>query len=137
MLSSILQTKQSAMLEQALKASSLRQKVINNNIANVNTPGFKKSEVVFENLLQAEVNSAPPLPLTVTNGRHIQTAANEPFAPVVNMVADTSARTDGNNVDIDAEMAEMAKNNIYYSAVAQQMGSFFSSLMSAIKEGKG
>jgi flagellar basal-body rod protein FlgB len=52
------------------------------------------------------------------------------------MMGNTSFRTDGSNVDIDIEMANLAKNNIYYNAVVQQLSSYFSGITSAIKEGK-
>ena len=53
----------------------------------------------------------------------------------VQVQKDTSIRLDGNNVDIDAEMAGMAKNSIYYQAVAQDIGRYFTSLKNAIKGG--
>ena len=55
----------------------------------------------------------------------------------INTITQTSYRTDGNNVDIDTEMAGMAKNNIYYNAVVQQVAGYFSGLRSVIKEGRG
>ncbi len=136
MLDAILSSPRANVLQQAISASSLRQKVISNNIANVNTPGYKKSEVVFEDLLQSAI-SGDKLPLVKTNARHlpIQKAADIPAATI--QVDDTtSIRPDGSNVDIDVEMASLAKNSIYYNAVVQQMGSYFTTLKSAIREGK-
>jgi flagellar basal-body rod protein FlgB len=134
-LNSILSSPRVEVLEQALAASSLRQKVISNNISNVNTPGFKKSEVVFEDLLQGAMNDSR-LPMMKTNPRHLPLQKTGVPTPTVNVVGNTAFRTDGSNVDIDIEMADLAKNNIYYNAVVQQMSSYFSGIKSAIKEGR-
>jgi flagellar basal-body rod protein FlgB len=134
-LNSILASPRVSVLEQALSASSLRQQVISNNISNVNTPGFKKSEVVFEDLLQNAIGDEK-LQMTKTNSQHLSLQQEGIPKPVVNMIGNTSFRTDGSNVDIDIEMANLAKNNIYYNAVVQQLSSYFSGITSAIKEGK-
>lgn len=137
MLNSILASPRVSVLEQALSASSLRQQVISNNISNVNTPGFKKSEVVFEDLLQNAMGDKK-LQMTKTNSQHLpsQDEENGIPKPIVNVIGNTSFRTDGSNVDIDIEMANLAKNNIYYNAVVQQLSSYFSGIKSVIKEGK-
>jgi flagellar basal-body rod protein FlgB len=134
-LKSILSSPYVSVLEQALAASSLRQKVISNNIANVNTPGFKKSEVAFEDVLQEALDDTG-LPLTQTNERHLPVRQVSMVTPRENMVGNTSLRTDGNNVDIDVEMAEMAKNSIYYDAVVKQLSHYITDLKSAISGGK-
>lgn len=142
MLNSILQSTQISVLEKALSAASLRHKVISNNIANVNTPKFKKSEVSFENQLAAAMdaqNSAKSTLLARTHERHlpIQTQTSGfNVEPEVNTIMTTSFRSDDNNVDIDSEMAGMAKNTIYYNAVADQIGKYFSTLKSVINGGK-
>lgn len=136
MLQSLVSSPKVLILEQSLNAASLRHKVISNNIANVNTPGYKKSEVVFESMLQAALNDKKLL-MSQTNEKHFQPVKSPvKTLPVVNTIPDTSMRTDANNVDIDIEMADLAKNNIYYNAVAQQMGRHFSGLKSVINGGK-
>jgi flagellar basal-body rod protein FlgB len=133
---SILSSPQEAVLERALAAAALRHKVISNNIANVNTPGFKKSDVVFEDRL-AEAMAGGKAALSRTHARHLPgrgAAGGE--GPAIVTDTTTSLRTDGNNVDIDAEMAGIAKNSIYYDAVAQQLGRYFTNLKSAISEGR-
>lgn len=136
MLDSILSAAPTNILEKALASSALRQKIISNNIANVNTPGFKKSDVLFEDQLQAAMDTSM-LPLARTNANHLSSGgvsgALEPSVVVDNT---SSMRLDGNNVDIDKEMASLAKNSIYYNAVAQQLGKYYGMLSSAVKEGK-
>ena len=135
MLNSILSSPRVTVLEQALSASSLRQKVISNNISNVNTPGFKKSEVVFEDLLQSAISSEK-MPMKQTNARHLPLQQTGIPSAQIKVIGNTTNRIDGNNIDIDVEMANLAKNSIYYNAVVQQMSSYFSGIKSAIKEGR-
>lgn len=136
MLDSILSSAPSNILEKALAASALRQKTISNNIANVNTPGYKKSDVLFEDKLQTAMNQSL-LPLTRTNTNHLPAGQiSSELEPSIVVDNTSSMRLDGNNVDIDKEMAGLAKNSIYYNAVAQQLSKQYSMLLSAIREGK-
>ena len=127
------------LLEQAISAASLRHKVIADNIANVNTPGFKRSEVKFEDVLRESIDntSRNKLKLSTTHERHIaSTQASNSAKPQIIKVETNSMRTDGNNVDIEFEMANMAKNNIYYDAAVQQLSRHFTSIKSVINEGR-
>lgn len=105
-------------VHKALDVAWKKNEAISNNIANVDTPGYKREDVNFEEFLQSAKNK------TVQNFK-------------VRTVKDyntTSMREDGNNVDIDKEMAELAKNQIMYNALAQM--SSYSSIRIAIREGK-
>lgn len=143
MLNSLLQSTQVSVLEKALSAASLRHKVISNNIANVNTPKFKRSEVSFENQLAAAMNSknsSSSTQLARTHERHLPLPVKadnfKKIEPSVDTITTNSFRVDDNNVDIDSEMAGLAKNNIYYNAVADQISKYFSGIKSAINGGK-
>lgn len=128
-----------ALLEQAISVAAVRHKVTANNIANVNTPGFKRSEVLFEDALSKAIGQTKQisLPLVTTHERHIEPVQrNQPNRPQIRMVTENSLRTDGNNVDIEFEMANMAKNTIYYDAAVQQLSRYYSSIKSAINEGR-
>lgn len=132
-------------LESALKVSSLRHKVISNNIANVDTPFFKRSEVIFEDYLKEYLDAKDSektsgknakMDMVLTNSRHISNKT--PDVPLflgatVNTVNDLTMRTDGNNVDIDVEMANLTKNSIYYQTVAQRINGYFSNLRTVIE----
>ena len=134
MVNSILSSPTESVLENALSASALRHKVISNNIANVNTPGFKRSDVAFEDKLAEALGQSSAM-MTRTNPRHL-TGSQDDFTPSIVTDTSTSIRSDGNNVDVDVEMANLAKNNIFYDAVASILGRYFTNLSSAIKEGK-
>ena len=122
----------------ALAAASLRHEVLSNNIANVNTPNFKRSHVRFEDLLKRELglDSDPLMKVVRTHDRHFPIPFHGKVRPVIEQDATTNMRLDGNNVDIDIEMAEVAKNQLYYSTLANQLGGHISKLKSVINSGQ-
>lgn len=133
MLDKITQTPVMRAMGQALQAANIRHRVISNNIANVNTPNFKKSEVVFEDLLAEKLfPDSKKLKMLRTRDGHLPMPGERDVSPKIQLINSTTMRTDGNNVDIDSEMAGLAKNTIYYEAAAKQLGSHFQGLKSVI-----
>ncbi len=92
-------------LEQALQGSSLRQRVLSNNLANANTPGFKRADVDFHATLARELAGSPAA----------ERFARVSFAPAADSAS--SMRLDGNNVDVDREMALLQENSLEYQAL--------------------
>lgn len=125
------------LLEKSLAAASVRQRVSANNIANANTPGFKKSDVIFEDLLQRALAGGPSLRQVRTHEYHFSKTdvTAEQVQPQIVTSNATAMRNDGNNVDIEAEMANIAKNSLYYNAIAQRLSGYFSSLKTVIGQG--
>lgn len=125
-------------LAKALEAASLRQRVIADNIANLNTPGFKRSEVRFEELLRKAIGGREQaLPLRRTDPRHFGGAGNlETLTPKAEQVRTTSMRADGNNVDLDQEMVALATNTIAYRAAAQMLSDRLAKLSFVINGGR-
>ena len=121
-------------MERGLAAANLRHEVIANNIANVNTPNFKKSNVIFEELLAKELATPPAGTLTVvrTHDRHMPVAPLEKAKATIEEDQSTTMRTDHNNVDIDIEMASMAKNQLYYNALSTLLGGHISAIKNVI-----
>jgi flagellar basal-body rod protein FlgB len=111
------------MLERSLNAASLRQAVIANNIANVDTPLYKRSEVQFEELLQRSMNSATSSVIgRRTDPRHIYIGrSGREIEPRMVMDHNTVMNNNLNNVDIDTEMSMMAKNQLRYNTLIQQV----------------
>lgn len=138
MIDNILFTKTMGLLERGLDAAALRNTVISNNLANVDTPGFKRSDVLFEDELRKAMTKTGQIQGVLTNEKHIPIggASVSDVSPRVVQQNDTAFRNDGNNVDIDREMASLAKNSITYSAVAQLLNGEFTKMMSAITEGR-
>lgn len=121
-------------LSRGMSAANLRHEVISNNIANINTPKFKKSDVVFETLLARELglDKESRLEVVRTHDRHLPIPVQERAEAAVVMDNSTVMRTDKNNVDIDKEMANLAKNQIYFNAMTKEMGSFIQRIKTTI-----
>ena len=117
-------------LNKAADASALRHKAISNNIANVDTPGYKRQDVNFESILASEI------------GKTKYTSLDEKIKDVslsnlnVSTYRDStnySYRLDGNNVDIDTENVEMAANQIQYKGLVDSMTQEFNRIKQAMK----
>lgn len=124
-------------LEKALDAAWMRNETISNNIANVNTPGYKKSYVRFEELLSDAVDKFQISGLK-KDERFLPIGKDTKLtvSPEVMQESFTSMRRDGNNVDVDVEMAELAKNSIKYNALVAQMSKEFGKIKMAISGGR-
>ncbi|HHV58586.1 MAG TPA: flagellar basal body rod protein FlgB [Firmicutes bacterium] len=115
--------------------AALRQRAIANNLANVDTPGYKREDVAFpEALRRAQAGGGRPLALAVTAPGHLTPPAEEGWAVVRD--TGTTLRNDGNNVDIEAEAAELAKNALYYNALVSRAAGYLASLRYVISEGR-
>lgn len=124
-------------LEKSLDATWKRNEVISHNISNVDTPGYKKKTVVFEEEL-AKALVGRGFYGKQTRERHLKIGnvpAGDIEAKVVE-VSSTKMRVDGNNVDIDTEMADLAINTIMHHTLVQKINGEFSRLKSIINEGR-
>ncbi len=125
------------LLQKALNVASLRQDVLAHNIANVNTPGFKRSFVSFEESLQQALGSKKKMQVTASQPGHLKGRKQlEEVEPQVRTDYSTSLREDGNNVDIDAEMVQLAANSINYQAAINRLNGKISTLRYVINEGR-
>jgi len=97
------------LLQRLVSASDVRQNVISQNIANVNTPGYKAQEVRFEDQLTAELNRASVSALPAAE-------------PEIASTAGLPARNDGNNVDLDREVGELNKNAMMMQTYLRMIG---------------
>lgn len=122
-------------IAKSLDACALRQRVIADNIANADTPGFKKSVVRFEDTLKRALKTGA-LPLRVSNPRHIAVDDLSSVEPRVERVETTALRTDGNNVDMEEEMVNLVTNTVTYRAAAQFISGKFAKLRYVISGGR-
>ena len=125
--------------EKTLDAAWLRNEVLSHNIANVDTPTYQRKDVDFEKYLRNALNYG--VHDLIVNRRHNFRFNKRPgvdsvHARVTEDYNTMAMRIDGNNVDIDAEMAQMAVNTIRYNTVVQNVNGKFSKLKYAISEGK-
>lgn len=119
-------------LEKSLDYSSTKQKVISQNIANVDTPNYKAKDVVknsFQDTLQASIDAYR------TDPRHIDFSTDNSESTIVTEQNGTY-NNNGNSVDVDKEMTDLATNQIYYNALADRLSGKFNSLQNVIRGGK-
>lgn len=122
------------LLSKAMDGSWLKNHAIANNIANVNTPGYKREIVNFEDVLKSQMNMNTMVQMDKTNSAHIDPYNN--YTPTIEKVRDTSFRKDENNVNIDIEMSEYSKNAIHFEYLSRQVTNQFSRIRAAIKDGR-
>ncbi len=139
MLEQIMNSSNFDYLSRGMSAANLRQEVISNNIANVNTPHFKRSAVNFEDLLAQELHlddDGRRLEIVRTHDRHLPIPIHGKVNAVIEEDQTTTMRVDDNNVDIDIEMAALSKNQLYYNAMATQLGGFMTRMKNVITSGQ-
>lgn len=118
-------------LKKGLDAASERSTVIADNIANINTKGYKRKYVTFEETLK---NSSNDLELKTTDDKHMKINGD---AGDIQVKQDSgNLKEDGNNVDIDNEMVNLAANNLMYNAMISQINSRISMTKEVINGGK-
>lgn len=113
-------------IKNGLDASAKRQRVISSNIANVNTSGYKASTVKFETELQKAIEKKGTL--VNTHEKHLGAAEASEVTGLVERSQGSSMNENGNNVDIDREMVDLAANEIYYNALIEQVNRKLSSM---------
>ena len=119
--------------KKALDGTWKRNKAITHNIANENTPNYKRKIVTFEDQLKQSIKNNK-ISLRTTNEKHIG-ISKDSFNPLELEDKSVSYRIDGNNVNIDTESADLAKNTIMYDALTKQITDEFSKIKNVITEG--
>lgn len=107
--------------KQVLDATNLRQQTIAHNIANVNTPGYKSKQVVFESELKKYMVNGVNLTATFNQHYGIQRNGISIQPQIIESSSTSQMNLDENNVDIDLEMANMAANQIQYNTLVRQV----------------
>lgn len=106
-----------SLVKEGLDVASYRSKVISNNMSNLNTKGYKRFYVTFEeNLKNVEENSE--LSMKTTKEKHIQIPLKNTGDIQLEQDKSDSMRNDGNNVDVDNEKVNQAANELAYNTLA-------------------
>lgn len=118
-------------LESGLRYSSVKNKVIAQNLANVDTPNYKAKDVSFKKQLEHAQHS---FQAKLTNEKHI------PFGRTgseiqIKQKNEVTYNHNGNSVDLDKEMTELAENQIYYQALVERINGKFNSIKSVLNGG--
>ncbi|NHM29788.1 flagellar basal body rod protein FlgB [Neobacillus terrae] len=121
-------------IERALNYSSLKQKVISKNIANVDTPNYKAEDVSFKSILNNELDNS--FKTYRTDSRHFDFSDSSSNSGEIITKKNVQYNSNGNSVDMDKEMSDLATNQIYYNALIERLNGKFSTLQNVIRGGK-
>lgn len=120
-------------LKDSLNYATQKNHTINSNIANVDTPDYKAKDVVFKDVFENAKKNAESNNRTNDKHMNFQSDSQKPFHEVTNK--NTRYNNNGNNVDIDKEMASLSKNQIYYQGLVDRMNGKFNDLQSVVRGG--
>lgn len=117
-------------MKRTMDVSLLRREVIANNIANAETPNFKRSDVTFEaSMARAlETENTSPYKMKLTHEKHIPNDRKVDYRTIKpRRVLDFQSQTDnnGNNVDIEKEMMDVVKNQMKYQLMTHSVNKQF------------
>ena len=117
-------------LNRAADAAWQRNEAISNNIANVDTPGYKRQDVAFESVLQQALgnNRYQPMDDKVANV-NLSRLRGRAYVDYANY----SYRLDGNNVDIENENVMLAENQLKYQGLISSINQEFTNLQTVMK----
>jgi flagellar basal-body rod protein FlgB len=119
----LLSDRTGGILKKNLDFLSERSLLINGNITNMDTPGYKAKDMDFQKQLQESIDLADKLSVKTTNGKHIGPGRDtvDNMQPQV-FETENAAKSNGNNVDLDNEMMKLAETQIMYNTVVQLIG---------------
>ena len=115
---------QNSILETAMQGNMVRKDVIINNVANVDTPGYKRKVVAFEESLKDSLRRARPGEKTDLSG--VKTTMRR-------INKDLKYRLDGNNVDIEVEMLELYETAVRYDVLANSVMNNYKRINSVLR----
>ena len=117
-------------LDKAADASWLRNEVLSNNLANIDTPGYKRQDVDFESVLKEALGMShfEDMDHKVAGLRH-KALSGRLYTDYSNY----SYRIDGNNVDVDNENVMLAENQLRYQGLITSINQEFTNLKTAMQ----
>ncbi len=126
------------LIGKSMNAQSLRWQVISDNIANANTPNFKRMEVSFESQLQRAFQSEEekPFKARLTDKKHIpftKTINWQEVQPRKHLEYNTNMRNDKNNVDIEKELVLASKTEMTYNTLASVASRYYRKMGTVIR----
>lgn len=119
-------------MDKAADASWTRENVITNNLANVDTPGYKRQDVDFQSTLKRELGSSKYIPLD----KKVRSLNSDLSGLSVSPYMDSSNysyRLDRNNVDVDTEQVELASEQLRYELLTNAINEEFSRMKVVLK----
>lgn len=120
-------------LLRGLDYSMARQRVLAQNVANVETPHYKRKDVDFASAFDEVLREKATLPLSVTHPKHFGDSA-ESLQSMNTIEEKYAVRQDRSGVDVEKEMATVLENALYYQALARMMSDKLGLLRTVIRE---
>jgi flagellar basal-body rod protein FlgB len=123
------------LLEESMNLRATRHRVIAQNIANEETPGFRAKEVQFLDELSAAAKHHGGVALQATHARHLG-VQGDPLHGVrarVSEIPSAELPLDANSVNLDSEMAKLADNGLHYNGAATILSVRFKQLLDAVR----
>lgn len=111
-----------ALIEAGIKAEALRQKAIANNVANLETPGYRRIDVKFEELLAKSLDSSGSVDLSK-------------LEPQIYRPRQTPVNSNGNDVTLENEVGEMIKNSLRYTTFIRLLNKKYRAIELAMNTG--
>ncbi len=114
-------------LARGLEYTSRRHEALARNVANLETPGYRALDVTFDDYLK-------PARAALADARPVSLTPGAPGAPTARVVyaADGQARDDGNDVNLDRQMARIAENTLFNHTLVQLLAGRFTAMKQAI-----
>ncbi|NBO38624.1 flagellar basal body rod protein FlgB [bacterium] len=131
--------KADSVLEESLNQRLIKQNVITSNISNAETPGYRALGYEFEEQLRAAVGNDGQMAIQATDARHFKhqgLTVNGDLRGDLHVKPTESIGNDGNTVDMDAEMAELAWNQTLYRATVELLNRRLGMLRYGINGGR-
>lgn len=143
----------SQVMNKALDGLSRRHTAIASNLANVDTPNYKRRDVSFEGALSnaiqehrkmgslshRQASNDEQLPMRITESAHFPIGqagvSVDDINPSITETQNLEYRLDGNSVDVETEMVQLAKNTERYNAIARMESGYFKGLRAVITGG--
>lgn len=117
-------------LAKAADAGWLRNEAIGNNMSNIDTPGYKRQDVAFEDVLRKALGKSH---YRTTDAKVSSLDLNKLKPSIYTDYANFSYRLDGNNVDVDTENAMLAENQLKYQGLITSINQEFVNLQTVMK----
>lgn len=121
------------LMDKAADASWLRENVITNNLANVDTPGYKRQDVAFSGVLERELGKGKYYQTLTKRVRGLNSHLEDLSVDSYTDAANYSYRLDRNNVDVDTENVELASEQLKYQLLTGSISSEFKRLQVVLK----
>jgi flagellar basal-body rod protein FlgB len=124
-------------LATTLNMRQLKHNLVSSNVANAETPGYHAKKLDFEDALRRALDTDSLRGISVTNDAHFPIAAGgmKGVRPDVYDNPEAAVNNDGNTVDLEKEMSNLAENTLMYKAALELINKKIAALKYAVSDG--